>query len=122
MHICRQLAWLSKIWIFLHLHLLLCKQWSELLIKHRLFHLQARILFRLLSVAAAGEALSYTPLADTEYLHHSAAAHSPHAATAFAKSYALGGSNGVLCTEVQQHWAYGAAHGGCSAGSLSTQE
>ena len=42
------------------------------------------------------------PLADIEYLHCSAATPSPDAATAFAKSCALGGSNGVLCTEVQQ--------------------
>ncbi len=64
-----------------------------------------------------------TPLADTEYLHHSAAARSPDAATAFAKSCALVGSNGVLCTEVST--ATGlleTAHGGCLSGSLSTQE
>jgi len=56
-----------------------------------------------LNCAAAGGAFWLsTPLADTEYLHHSAAARSPDAATAFAKSCALDGSIGVLCTEVQQ--------------------
>lgn len=92
-----------KMWSFLHLHLLVCKQWSELLIKHRLFHLQAHILLRLLNCAAAGGAFWLsTPLVDTEYLHYSAAARSPNGPTAFAKSCVLDGSIGVLCTEVQQ--------------------
>ena len=56
----------------------------------------------MLKCAAGGAFCLSTPLANIEYLHCSAATRSPDAATAFAKSCALGGSNGVLCTEVQQ--------------------